>query len=53
MAKKPAVKNAPSPVKITAAMKRAGAVVIEASPELYPGELAGRIFAAMAKACPA
>jgi hypothetical protein len=38
------------PIKITAAMKRAGAEVIEGAPELYAEEQAERIYRAMAAA---
>jgi hypothetical protein len=49
MAKKPAPKKA-APIKVTAAMKRAGAEVIEGASELYAEELAERIYRAMAAA---
>jgi hypothetical protein len=49
MAKKSAPKKA-TPVKLTAAMKRAGAQAIEGTPELYPEKLAERIYRAMAAA---
>jgi hypothetical protein len=49
MAKKSAPKKA-TPVKLTAAMKRAGAQAIEGAPELYPEKLAERIYRAMAAA---
>jgi len=49
MAKKPAPKKA-APIKVTAAMKRAGAEVIEGASEPYAEELAERIYRAMAAA---
>jgi hypothetical protein len=54
MAKKPAPKKA-TPIQFTAAMKRAGAEVIEGASELYAEERAERIYRAMAaagKRCP-
>jgi hypothetical protein len=49
VAKKSTPKKA-TPVKLTAAMKRADAQAIEGAPELYPKKLAERIYRAMAAA---
>jgi hypothetical protein len=50
--KKAAPKRKPTPIKITAAMKRAGAAVLGGSPDIDAEDLAAEIYKVMAAKAP-
>ena len=50
--KKTAPRRKPTPIKITAAMKRAGAALLGGSPDIDAEELAAAIYKAMAVKTP-